>query len=434
MRANGTISPYPILAIFAVSLGFVLTALSAASILPELTGRPGFFLSWLTRGESGSATLRNVGLLFLTLIGLPFAMWRTIVASRQADTAERALGTERYRTAVEMVGHGSLIVRLGGIDALHHLAKENPGQYHLQAMRLFCAFLRHSAATHVEGTGEATVSTNPTQLGPGGDVSARPDVEAVLRSIGSRDSREKAIEDGVGFEFIVSNADLRRVRMHEVFSLSYDARTFSLVDREPRKRANLSGIRFRYVDFSEANLSFVDMSGAEFWDPDLTGANLESSDLSRTSWEGGTMAQAQLSSIDLSNAHILETNLSGASLSSAKLAGAMFQEVDLSNADLSRADVSGTHFSLVMHNGALFDREYAKSIGIDPREHYVGVRGLTQAQIDKARADPANPPQVEGILDARTGKPIVWRGRSTLAVEERREVTGTEHRSVQTGV
>ena len=344
-------------------------------------------------------------------------MWRTIVAAHQADIAERTLGTKRYHTAVEMVGHGSLIVRLGGIDALHHLAKEDPARYHLQAMRLFCAFLRYATATYVEATGKATVATDSTQLGPGSDVSVRPDVEAVLRAIGSRGSREKAIEDGVAFEFIISNADLRRVRVHEVFSFSYDARTFTLTDRKPRKHANLSGIRFRYVDFSEADLSLVDMSGAEFWDPNLTGANLESSDLSRTSWEGGTLAQAQLSSVDLSNANILETSLSDANLSSAKLTDATLQEVDLSAADLSRADVSGTRFSSIIHKGALFEREYAKSLGIDPIEYYVGVRGLTQAQIDQARADPMNPPQVEGILDARTGEPIVWRGQSTSARE-----------------
>ena len=415
MRAKGAIWHFLVFGVIAICLGVVLTVLSAVDILPDSSSRAGAFWSWLTCGESGSATLRNVGLLLLALVGLPFAMWRTIVAARQADIAESALRNERYQTAVEMVGHGSLIVRLGGIDALQHLAKEDPVQYHLQAMRFFCAFLRHAAASHNEATGQARVATGSTLRGGRSDVCVRPDVEAVLRAIGSRDSQELAIESSAGFELVIWNADLRAVKIHEVFSATYDAESFDLIERKPKRRANLSGVRFRYVDFSRANLSFVNMSGAEFWDPNLTSADLESSDLSRTSWEGGTLARAQLSSVDLSDAHIMETNLADATLSSANLTDATLQEVDLSNTDLSQANVSGTRFSSIKHEGALFSREGAKSFGIEPRELYVGVRGLTQAQIDQARADPTNPPQVEGVLDARTGEPIVWRGQSTLA-------------------
>ena len=39
-----------------------------------------------------------------------------------------------------------------------------------------------------------------------------------------------------------------------------------------------------------------------------------------------------------------------------------------------------------------------------------GCEGLTQKQIDRARADPDNSPNLEGVLDAESGKPIVWRG------------------------
>ena len=95
MHAKGTISPLLVVGVVAFSLGVVLTTLSVVGVAPDLSGRAGPFWNWLTRGESGSATLRNVGLLLLTLIGLPFAMWRTIVAARQADVAERALRNER---------------------------------------------------------------------------------------------------------------------------------------------------------------------------------------------------------------------------------------------------------------------------------------------------------------------------------------------------
>ena len=37
--------------------------------------------------------------------------------------------------------------------------------------------------------------------------------------------------------------------------------------------------------------------------------------------------------------------------------------------------------------------------------------GLTQAQLDVARSAPENPPELEGVLDAKTGEQLVWRGR-----------------------
>ena len=37
-------------------------------------------------------------------------------------------------------------------------------------------------------------------------------------------------------------------------------------------------------------------------------------------------------------------------------------------------------------------------------------KGLTQEQIDEAVADSDNPPTLEGVVDANTGEPLVWRG------------------------
>ena len=68
----------------------------------------------------------------------------------------------------------------------------------------------------------------------------------------------------------------------------------------------------------------------------------------------------------------------------------------LSGADLSRANVSGADFGLVYRDG---------------RNLLGPARGLTQAQMDMAYADPANPPKLQGVVDAETGEPVVWRGK-----------------------
>ncbi|MXW53570.1 MAG: hypothetical protein F4Z66_06240, partial [Gammaproteobacteria bacterium] len=85
------------------------------------------FFDWLTKNESGSTTLRNVGLVVAGLIAIPLAVWRSIVAERQAKTAARSLLNDRYQKGVEMVGNvDNLAVRLGGIHVLAQLAREHP--------------------------------------------------------------------------------------------------------------------------------------------------------------------------------------------------------------------------------------------------------------------------------------------------------------------
>ena len=43
---------------------------------------------------------------------------------------------------------------------------------------------------------------------------------------------------------------------------------------------------------------------------------------------------------------------------------------------------------------------------------------LTQTQLDEARADPDNPPKIDGgTVDTETGKPLVWRGKSRSSDE-----------------
>ena len=374
------------------------------------------FWSWLTDGESGSATLRNLGLLVLATIGMPFAIWRSVVAGRQADIAQRGLRNETYQKAVAMLADSVLAVRLGGIYALQHLAKEHPTQYHIQVMRLFCAFIRHPTALSNTHVAQNEIAEVVDKRDSGVGVSIRSDVEDVLRALGTRTKEEIAIESRAGFDLVIYEADLRQLNIRDVTSFTYSIDSkheFRLIDRKKRRRENLSHIHFRRVDLSRADLSFVDMSNAEFWDPNFAGARCADTDLSRTSWDGGTLEGATLCNADLSHAEMQETSLSNADLSGANLSGVIFKEVDLSGVTLRDANLSGTCFSVGRYRGGLFSREGIKEFVPEVEGFYVGVRNLTQAQIDEARADPRNPPQLKGVVDAKTGEPLVWKGKST---------------------
>ena len=258
------------------------------------------FWDWLNAGESGSTTIRNIGLVIAGPVALPLAVWRSLVAERQADTAQQSLLNERYQQGAGMLGNEVLSVRLGGIYTLQRLAEEHPEQYHIQVMRLFCSFVRQP--TKDEGIKARSGTEEAPRL--------RVDVQAVMAAIGSRQMRQLELERDANFK-----------------------------------------LDLRYADLSSMWLEKANLSDAKLWD------------------------------VNLCMAMPFGANLSGAELWYA----------DLSSANLDGANLSGTKFST----------------GIGP----ASATGLTQAQLDKARADPDNPPKLDGVVDAETGEPLVWRGR-----------------------
>ncbi len=155
---------------FWIALSSLLLSVGVALIIT--------FWSWphpeASTTESNSETIRNVGLLLAGVLAFVFALWRAWVAERQAATArdqakiaqeqaataERGLLNERYQKGAEMLGSDVLSVRLGGIYALQRLADEQPKQYHVQIMRLFCAFVRNPNTGREQATRPRAATTS----------------------------------------------------------------------------------------------------------------------------------------------------------------------------------------------------------------------------------------------------------------------------------
>ena len=261
---------------------------------------------WLNEGESGSTTIRNLGLVIAAIVALPLAIWRSIVAQRQSETAQRGLLNERYQKGAEMLGSSVLAVRLGGIYALARLAREHPGDYHTQIMNLFCAFVR-----------------NPPEVAKQDPHKVREDVQAVMPAICVRSELQ------------------------------------------------------------------IEMEGKEFYFKlDMSGADLHGLSLLKVASLGNSNLQPSPGiSVNLEGAFLTGTNLSGAALVFANLKDALLYGANLKDAFLTRSNLSGA----------------------DLRH----CEGLTQKQIDQATASTDNPPNLEGVVDANTGKPLVWRGASS---------------------
>ena len=335
--------------------------------------------------ESLSTTIRNVALVIGGVIAVLLAMWRSRVAERQAATAQQGLLNERYQKGAEMLGSEVLAVRMGGIYALQRLAEEYLREYHVQIMGLLCAFVRHPTRD------EAIMSASNSQArddDPKGHL--RQDVQAVMEVIQRRSKAGVDLEEESRFVLDLRGADLRWFRLGGA-KLS---------------KANLDG-----AQLSGAQLTVADLSGAS-----LRHANLSEAEMVKTNLSGAILDRANLTDCflmgaDLSRTQMWDTTLSGARLIDADLSRAMIFAANLSQAHLMGADVSETGLLAVNVSGAFFanpsaaDRFDGMRITTD-----TPMRGLRQRQLDEARADPNNPPKLDGVLDAKTSNPLVWRG------------------------
>ena len=229
-------------------------------------------------------------------------------------------------------------VRLGGIYALQRLYEEDPDQYYLQIMDLFCAFIRLPARPE---NAEGRLNSNPY----GWQLEPREDINPIVDIIRNRAARFIALEKKGNFTLKLHQSELPR-----------------------------------------ANFINADLAHAMIRDTNLFAAFFEKADLSRTTLTRSNLSQAHLREARLSSAILWRVNLAGAELWGADLTGALLNVANLSGAEFVCTDPqSGRRMPSV---------------------------GLTQEQLDVARADPNNPPILEEILDAETGLPLVWRGKT----------------------
>ena len=377
---------WPVVSIVAMLAGCLMSAI---------------FWGWLT-SESNAATIGNVALVVGGVVAILLAMWRSRVAERQTDTAQQGLLNERYQQGAQMLGSEVLSVRLGGIFALQRLAHEHPERYHVQIMRLLCAFVRHP-------TGDPSLAPAPVDTKSGPPSGIRQDVEAVVTVICSRDQLRIELELREEFRPDLRGAELRGAQFGDA-----DLSGAML------HHSSLAGANFWNTDLSRAYLNYADLSGARFynvkcsstsfWSANLSDALLQDANLSRGSFHGANLSRGNLGGANLSGAILQDAIIANAWLERANLSGAGFLGADLSNARLTNANLSGANLLEANLLGARLVGANMSGTELSAGGPQT-ARGLTQAQFDQARADPNNPPKLDGVADAQTGEQLVWRGK-----------------------
>ena len=248
-----------------VGLSILIPAISIALLLI-------FF-----RDQSGNVVfISNFVLGIVASSALPLAIWRGIVAEEQVDTAQQGLRNERYQKGVEMLGNEVLTVRMGGIYALQRLAREHPGEYHVQAMQSLSAFVRRPTPdekyeAELRANLNAKLQYNINMDAP----VAREDVQDAMLAIGARGEDDVELEKNQKFQLDLSHARLNHMNLR---------------DRSLSRRTNLSGTNLYDANLIGTFLLSVDLTGAWFGGADLSGARLQGAILS-----GATLLQAIVS-------------------------------------------------------------------------------------------------------------------------------------------
>ena len=236
--------------------------------------------------ESGSTTLRNIGLITAAIIALPLAIRRSKVAERQATAAQdqaelnaRGLLQERYQKGAEMLGSDVLAVRLGGIYALERLAAYHRDQYYIEVMKLFCAFVRNPPQDNiVESRGsepDGQLTSDVLQIYRSRRL--REDVQAAITAIGKRNEAGLRLESEQQFQLDLRVADLRNEVLTDAnLPGSFVLRVGADLTNALLLETDLSGADMRGTILHDTKLSGARMRATQLGDADLTGAKFNS--------------------------------------------------------------------------------------------------------------------------------------------------------------
>lgn len=367
-------------------------------------------------------TVRNIVISAAVPPSVFMALWRASVAQqnaesarrnadtahRDAETSRRAVHNERYQNSVEMLGNSSVMVRLGGIHALLNLALESKIQKP-SIFELLSAFVRyppHRAAS--DGTSPSDVASTSTvpASASGRHQLAREDVASALEAV-------VQLAPPVPPE---PEEDWRRLNL---------------------RGANLAGGAIAELDLRYAYLPWAVLTDAEFQDVELESAILTWANLDRaifridaerfglktmvnfknTMLHSASLVDARLFEANLENAILIEAKLMGCRLEQSVLIGTRFIGADLTGACLADTNMEGAELSGAVLSGVdfVFSEWFTEIVddGHGPEKVYGysgsrPARGLTQAQLDEAVADPRFPPKLDGVLDADTGLQLTW--------------------------
>ncbi len=348
----------------------------------------------LTDPDNKFEGLRNLGLFFAALIGLPFLLWRTVIASKQSATAaeqaqlvEDRNFSDLFTKAVEQLGADKTVkrpakkqdgtdayddngipvmlettepnieVRLGAIYALQRISRASEKD-HIPVMETLCAYIRENAiGGEPEDGPEGEPDWDNTPAHQIRDVAKawrdklreywspkkvlRSDVRAALTVIAQRDQSRRDIEKAESFRLDFRRANLQRAYLNE---MDFEKADFA--------NAHLQGTLFFEAKLQGASLAVAALQGSH-----LGRAKMQQVNLFRANLQGSDLSHADLNMCDLSAAQMQGTRLWGTNIKAADLRHTQMHGAELRisktysdqpYADLSRSTASCADMTAVV--------------------------------------------------------------------------------------
>ncbi|SFN60041.1 Pentapeptide repeat-containing protein [Cohaesibacter marisflavi] len=233
-----------------------------------------------------SEIARNLGLLLLGVIGLPLAIWRSVVASSQAKTAikqsqhtakqiellQQGQLADRFTKAAAMLTEKDVAGGEAGIFALREIASADPEAYYQTVQDVLCSFIRNYSrrykseydASSSLKTAMRVISQLRNDLGKDRDIGWRPPL--------GRAHFKRFYEDRIRLNF--SNADLFK-------SCFVNSR----IECATFENANFLESDLRGADFKRTNFSGATFDDARLECMIIDHQTLATLSLDRTMWK-----------------------------------------------------------------------------------------------------------------------------------------------------
>ncbi len=368
------------------------------------------FLVWLGKngtpsGEDLFKEVRTIMLVIAAWYGVPFLIWRTVLADRQTQSTEMQTQinrenhyTDLFTKAVEQLGatrqngEPAIEMRIGAIFALERLAKDSERDYG-PIIETLAAYIREHCrdpqSLDDEGLRGYELKLarqewiDSLRENPPAD---RSDVTAVLTVLSRREKNRhwtSTSENETQPDFTEANFQGATL-WNKSEGLAREGTNLRLayLDGADLRGANLSGANLSHANLSGTNLSKANLSEANLIEANLSGARLVEANLSGEAvLTRVNLSGAELMGVDLSDVVLWRAKLSDAKLDDANLSDAVLIEADLSGADLWGAKLSDAKLDDADLSGA--DFKGILIVGTQLKDS----KGLTDDMIEKAFGD-----------------------------------------------
>ena len=375
-----------------------------------------------------AAFFEKYGLLLGAFVGIGVAIWRSLIATRQADEQRKAveaqrkaveaqrdaLGTQRDAVdaqrkattqsdeqhrkslaqtrlfqAVELLKEDDGPVKIAGIRILARMPHDDDNPYKGDALRMLEEFIRSRSSSGNVKTGaridplvQAAVGTVTEEKLPDGLMLELHGVNLKETSL-----RRAHLERANLFGAHLEEAHLRNAHLKEANMLSAHLVQAAVGTVTEEKLPDGLMLELHGVNLKEANLLSAHLERANLFDAHLERANLFEAHL-----EEAYLGNAHLEEAHLRNAHLKEANLLSAHLEGANLVDAHLERANLFGAHLERANLFGANLEGArLHNahleGASLEKANLTKADVT-NANFDQVRGLLQAQLDAACQDP----------------------------------------------